>query len=367
MGYVATEYITTDYVADVENLSDSMFLYETLYHAWVVTANDSLEMTDTVSIVLGLLVSDWITLVDSQTNNWNGREIVPTEYLNLYDLSVGSKHYDDTISETIGITDTSLLKLTVTILDYLGFSELASAMKSCAESISESVSLVDSAERGFALAVESILAAVDAATVGSLFYNSITESLITTDAAGVINNIGISVTDPLTFTETVSSLGHFYSAVYDTLALSVTVELGGEVYECYVLNTPKFHPSMYSGFNFNSYCVFEGRAFGANDTGIYELTGDTDAGSTIHSGVVLSKTDFGSPNQKRFRKGYIGVSGTSPVMVFETESGKREVYSIDTQGKVTASSELKSKKWTLSIADFDTLDTVKLLPIILTK
>jgi hypothetical protein len=124
---------------------------------------------------------------------------------------------------------------------------------------------------------------------------------------------------------------------------------------------------MYSGFNFNSFCVFNGRAFGANDSGIFELTGSTDAGNTIHTGVILKGTDFGSPNQKRFRRGYFGVSGTSPVLILETEGGQRQVYNIDTNGKTVTSHELKSKSWTLSIADFDILDHAILIPVVLSR
>ena len=83
--------------------------------------------------------------------------------------------------------------------------------------------------------------------------------------------------------------------------------------------------------------------------------------------MILGKTDFGSPNQKRFRRGYIGIFGDNPVMVFETESGHREAYAIDTEGKIAVSSELKSKSWKLSISDFDELNTIKLIPVILTK
>jgi hypothetical protein len=124
---------------------------------------------------------------------------------------------------------------------------------------------------------------------------------------------------------------------------------------------------MYSGFDFNSYCVFENRAFGANDTGIYELTGTTDAGSTIHTGMISSQTDFGLRNEKRFRRGYIGVSGASPVMILECEDGSRKVYTIDTKGKAVFSHEQKSKEWKLAAADFDTLDVIKLIPVILSK
>jgi hypothetical protein len=255
----------------------------------------------------------------------------------------------------------------VLVLEYLRFVDLATVVRKSGLSVAESMAFTDASSRGFDKAVESILTAVDVSSVVVTFLRSIAESLGVADTSSFTKKLGLSIGESLVIAEAVTSHGHLYNALYDTLAMNVLVELDGEIWEAYVLNTPKFLPSMYSGFGFNSYCVYEGRAFGANDTGIYELVGDTDAGEKIHTGVILSETDFSSPNQKKFRRGYLGISGDAPVMVFETESGQRQVYAIDTQGKVVFSSELKSKKWKLSIADFDTLESVKLIPVVLTK
>ena len=352
--------------AFAHSIEDILFLYEELKHGWGVSIDEDLTITDSLSYILGLMISDWITLIDTQTNNWNGREIVP-DTLNLYDVAAGGKRFADTVDESLVVADETLYKLTVTVLEYLGFADLANAIRTGSETVSDAVNMADTPAHALSLLIDEALSVVDATSVVAAFIHTIAESLDLTDAASPIKRIYETATEPLVFTETVSSKGHLYNLVYDALAMNVTVELNGEVYECYVLNTPKFMPSMYSGFDFNSYCVFENRAFGANDAGIYELTGTTDAGATIHTGAILSQTDFGAPNQKRFRHGYLGISGTSPVMVFECEDGTRQAYSIDTKGHVVASSELKSKKWVLSIADYESLDTIKLLPIILTK
>jgi hypothetical protein len=367
MSYSAIEYITADYVAEVENVIDSsLFVYDDLKWGWGVTNNESLVLTDALSIVLGVLISDWITLIDTQSNNWNGQENI-ADTLNLYDISQGSRHYADTLDESLFITDDALLKLTVTVLENLGFTELVAAMKSTAPEVSESMALSDSASPALSFLIQEALSAVDAVSVVTTFLGTISEALGLADAVSPIKKAYPSISESITFTETVSNQGTLYNVVYDTLSMNVTVELNGEYYECYVLNTPKFMPSMYSGFDFNSYAVFENRAFGANATGIYELTGTTDAGANISTGVIMSQTDFGSPNQKRFRRGYVGISGTNPVMVLETEDGSREAYAIDTNGKFVASHDLKGKKWKLSVADFDELDCIKLIPVILTK
>ncbi len=407
-------------------LTDIIFIYDVLVHGWKETTTESLVLTDSLSEVLGIMISDWITLVDSQSNNWNGRETI-NQTLNLYDIAQQVQTFADTITEDLTIADAPTWVLALAILEWMGFADLATAARTIYPSVSESVVLTDEALNAWQEIINDTLQAVDASSafnawreiindtlqavdassafnalrkiindtlqavdassafnawreiindtlqavdvssVIATFINVVQESLAPADAASLINRLGLSLNESLVLTEAVTSKGTLYNAVYDTLKMSVTVELAGEVYECYVLNTPKFHPSMYSGFNFNSYCVFENRAFGANSTGIYELTGTTDAGTAISTGVVLSETDFGSRNYKRFRKGYLGISGSSPKMVLEDEDGSRKVYDISSEGMAVFSHEQKAKKWKLSLANFDTLDVMKLIPVVLRK
>jgi len=407
-------------------ISDLIFLWDTLQNGWKVTNDESLVLTDSLAEVLGLMISDWITLIDSQSNNWNGQETI-NQTLNLYDIAQQVQTFADTITEDLTIADAPTWVLTLAILEWMGFADLATAARTSYPSVSESVVLTDEALNAWQVIINDTLQAVDASSalnawreiindtlqavdassafnalrkiindtlqavdassafnawreiindtlqavdvssVIATFINVVQESLAPADTVSLINRLGLSLNDSLVLTETITSKGTLYNAVYDTLAMNVTIDLAGEVYECYILNTPKFHASMYSGFDFNSYCVFENRAFGANDTGIYELTGTTDAGSTIHTGMISSQTDFGLRNEKRFRRGYIGVSGASPVMILECEDGSRKVYTIDTKGKAVFSHEQKSKEWKLAAADFDTLDVIKLIPVILSK
>jgi len=121
----------------------------------------------------------------------------------------------------------------------------------------------------------------------------------------------------------------------------------------------------YSGFDFNSYCSFEGKAYGANATGIYELTGDTDAGQAINTGVVMSQTTFGIPDSKKLRRAWLGISEASPALVLEVEDGTRKAYTIDSYGEVGSDREISGKKWKLSVANFDELDFIKILPVAL--
>lgn len=64
-------------------------------------------------------------------------------------------------------------------------------------------------------------------------------------------------------------------------------------------------PSQYGGFNFNSFCEFAGRQFGANEDGIFELTGNTDNGTAIYALLELIRNDLGDFHEKRLRKVYL--------------------------------------------------------------
>lgn len=346
--------------------TDGFFSYDRIDVGWGLATGSTLTLADAATNLLGLIISEWLTLIDAQHNNWNGREIV-IQPLNLYDIISYGKVITDTIDEPINITDSTLIRLTVAVLDYMGFSSLSSAMKSTAVALDEPLTLEDSAWRSFPAFAESILTCVDTATLLAAFIGTASSELSLGDSSSLTKMTRALASSPMVFTDSIANTGAFYNVLYDTLAMNVLIELDDEIYECYVLSTPKFLPSMYSGFDFNSYCVFENRAYGANRTGIYELTGETDAGTAIHTGVVLHDTDFGTHNFKRFRKGYMGISGQSPVMILETEDGTRRVYTISDTGRTTASHEQKSKKWKISIAEFDNLDTIQLVPIILTR
>ena len=64
--------------------------------------------------------------------------------------------------------------------------------------------------------------------------------------------------------------------------------------------------TQYCNFNFNSFCKIGSKNYSANDAGIFELTGNTDAGANIDSFFELVLSDFGIANMKRVRSIYVG-------------------------------------------------------------
>jgi hypothetical protein len=344
-------------------LQDRAMIWDVSQIGWHKLVPDTFAATDVVTKLLGLIIPDVLTLIDAQFNNWDGVHTIE-ETAVIRDSSVFAQ-YLKSIADTMDLADLPRLLLTIPISDWLTLNDAVPLIIRAA--ILESMLLSDTSLWGWDKTIADTFATADAPSALATFNRAIAESLALASAASFLKTCGVSVPDTMALTDVSASAVKLYNIILESLALNALLDLDGELWECFALNTPRFHASMYSGYNFNSFCVFNGRAFGANDAGIFELTGSTDAGNPIHTGVILKGTDFGTPNQKRMRRGYFGVSGSSPVLILETESGQRQVYSIDTKGKTVASHELKSKSWTLSIADFDALDSVKLIPVILSK
>ena len=358
----AEDILTHCYILPI--IADTFYIRDTVINGLTIAVQEALGLTDAAAAQLCLMIHDYVLAKEAITVNQSGTKTI-SESLMLNDAAYPALHLS--ISDTVALGDTSSVMLILEVLEYLWFGELVTAVGILNKSVSDTIDAADSLQFGFSQAVSDVLGVVDVASVIGALLNSITESLVAADAVTPGLKMCIPVSESLSFADTVSSQGVLYNIIYDTLHLNVSVELDGETWECYVLNTPRFLPSVYSGFNFNSYCVFENRAYGCKSDGIYELTGDTDAGVAFHTGVQLSETRFGIPNQKRFMKAYVGVEGTTPKMVMETEDGSKKVYSIDADGEVDASRAIKGKKWKLTVTDFDQLDFIKLYPVVLAK
>lgn len=157
------------------------------------------------------------------------------------------------------------------------------------------------------------------------------------------------------------------SIIEDGLDLEIELIIDDEVWECWALNTDELHPSVYSNFGFNSFCVHEDVLYGAMSDGIYAIDdSDTDNGTKIYDGIILPSSIFGTGHKKRFRMAYLGITGGgSPAIKVETDTGE-ETYSV-VQSKAAISRGMSGYKWTISVEDFDELDFVELVPVIIKK
>ena len=135
-----------------------------------------------------------------------------------------------------------------------------------------------------------------------------------------------------------------YALMESTANAVFYVRIEGQEYPVWVMNTENFAPSRYTHFNFNSFARVGNRYYGANATGLYELTGGTDDGTDIAASIMLGRDRQSSDKVKRIARAYI--HGTS--------RDKLQIRVVDKDGAVY---EYESE---LSLSDNITAQRVKL-------
>ena len=145
---------------------------------------------------------------------------------------------------------------------------------------------------------------------------------------------------------------------------------GGEidpgVFDTYALTGARGEPSIYSGFNFNSYAKYRGKYFGAGAAGIYLLEGDDDAGEVIRPGIRIGPVNFGTDREKRLRLLRCGGKTAGAQVKVSNGNGSDGYYDVE-NGRAGVSRAVQGREITIEIIDFETLDHLEIIPTILHK
>ena len=142
--------------------------------------------------------------------------------------------------------------------------------------------------------------------------------------------------------------------------------VGDDIFETYVLTGARGEPSIYSGFNFNSYARYRDQYFGAGADGIYLLEGEDDAGKEIHPGVKIGPHNFGTDREKRLRLLRCGGKTTGAQVKVSNGNGSAGYCDVE-DGRAAVSRKVQSREITIEITDFETLDHLEIIPTILHK
>jgi hypothetical protein len=67
---------------------------------------------------------------------------------------------------------------------------------------------------------------------------------------------------------------------------------------------------------------------------------------------------------KRFRKAYFGITGSTPLLKTVTERGVERTFRV-VKSELTLRRDQRGKKWTFLLEDFETLDFIELIPVVL--
>lgn len=139
-----------------------------------------------------------------------------------------------------------------------------------------------------------------------------------------------------------------------------------EIFETWALTGHEYEPALWTGFHFNSYCVYRGQVYAANDDGVFLLGGTDDDGTVIHPGVRIGPANYGTDQDKRIRTIRVGGNVDGAKVRVANEDGDEEYYDVE-RGRVTVSKGLQGRELTIDIMDFERLDQFEMVPLVMSK
>jgi hypothetical protein len=181
-------------------------------------------------------------------------------------------------------------------------------------------------------------------------------------ASGNVGNIG---TMDLVFNHVRLSSASAYISPIGNLQLTLGLEFSATgsstIFKSMVLNLKNNALTEYLSYVFNSMCSFNGKLYGAASNGIYELTGEEDAGSDIPWRFRTGKLDLETDNVKKsLRYAWLGykASGELTLSVFD-QDGNQYDYIVEnirnTDGgiRVKTGKGIRSRYVELQLANID--------------
>ena len=167
------------------------------------------------------------------------------------------------------------------------------------------------------------------------------------------------------------------SIINENITFVIAGPGSGDKYIGWVVNAETNAPSMYQGYNFNSFAKHGNRYLGANSDGIYELVGIDDAGTSISASVLTPKMNFDSVQLKSMADAFIGIAQNGDVFLRVVhEDNPSYTYKLVTTNSYMRNARVKPGKgiklvyWQFELfstgAEFE-LESMKFYPLILSR
>jgi hypothetical protein len=170
-------------------------------------------------------------------------------------------------------------------------------------------------------------------------------------------------------------------ALTDGIQLSAAYVSPSGTFTTWAVNTRTGFTTEYTNWQFNSFAQLNGKYIAASATGLYELNGPDDAGTSIIADIKSGLMQLGGSKFTSFKAAYLGVRGGSATLPegdagtyyikLETGDGKSYTYEVDAcdmkTTKVNLGKGLRARYFSYQLTstgqDFD-LDSIEFVPIV---
>ncbi len=299
------------------------------YWADAITLYDTVNLTGTLRAIDGLLLRSAVRLRGTQ-------KMKAATFEALHDaLSL-----DDRFSLVLML----MLKSAVAVGDTLTFDYtalmrlhdnlvLSGAVSTAAEA---HMLMVEAVAFGATMEAALLLNLTDQVAMSDLIRDSFTaamqlvDHLLLADTATGTGTIAMSLRDTVALSDEVLTAADVVALLEDAVGLTLQFTLDDGHYVAWTMNADNKASSKYEQWPFNSYMKVGGRYYGASDTGLYRLGGDTDDTADIKAKIRLGMNALGSRLAKHVPDVYLGYSASGDMLlkavVANSTTGQREAH-----------------------------------------
>lgn len=307
------------------------------------------EDTPAPSAVFGLLLADATRIVDKITTGETA-----------------------TLSEQITLSYAVDTVYALSVIEQLGISEALLGPASYSRSIADTIRVVDVFRRFVSGEITEPLTLSEALTSIARRPADVDENLSLTDTAASSMVIRVALADGVDITAAETLRMTYDGQLADGVEFVSAFLSAGDSFTTWAMNTRTTAVTEYQNYVFNSFAQLGGRYLGASSNGLYELTGDDDAGTQIIASLKTGIAQLGGSRYTSFKAAYLGVRGGGDyVLKLETGDGKSYTYSVTANDmettKINLGKGLRARYFSFELIssgqDFD-LDTLEFVPIV---
>jgi len=280
--------------------------------------------------------------------------------------------YPRVLSETANMTASLSAARGVTLLETLGITNTLGPRMSYHPILTEMLTMSPALSRFLSASMAETANITLAQSPYWRFSRSMAEVAAVTDALSrkmifrVVANETVSIDD--------NDLLHmiFRPTMAETIEINILTWAPNGNITTWAVNTLTGGTTEYSNYEFNSFARFGGKYIAASSSGLFELDGDTDAGTSIIADIKGGYAQFGGSKFSGFAAAYLGLRGDGN-FTFRLISGDGKTYDYLVKShtmkttKVNMGKGLRARYFAYELIstgqDFD-LDNIEFIPMV---
>jgi hypothetical protein len=286
------------------------------------------------------------------------------------------------VAESLTTDDEIRFREAIQVAEQLFLSGSAETFYNAVEEVRDFLLLVDTAVNAASAVVSDTvsLATSVATTLRSL--NELLDSITLADTVQQQRTVFVEETATADFTDSIEQTAQFFAENLDIMNFFSLLKTPAELVQGWVMNTEGAMPiSQYDNYDFNSLAYAPHEMIGTNDTGVYTLSGEDDAGTDIAAHIKSLMIDFATSRMKRLSAAWVGYKAdgelilriraadpaTEALVEYCFVGRKTDGMATPMENRFKIGKGMRSRYWQFELvnvdgADFE-LDTVELYPI----